>query len=372
MRQNKYLISLTVFCTAYTLIPSAKADQLREAIAVQMKQQEDLVRSVECEYECVFSPTKPQMVAMMREATQQNANTFKQYYVSEQAARSRNYTARWWRKGVKERCEKYGAGNPDVTPDVQAFDGNVLRELRRNHLGQYGVITTPERGHWFDTPRENPFYFLYEDVRTPLSEIIRNGNDYSSSIVTVDGKQGTQITIKHPTINTLSYIFLFNNNRTLVERRGLVTWKPADGPEENHRILLSDYETFADPSGEHISFPRKIIIRRFSQKLPTGIQVEYCTETYTIKSIKFNIPIPDSQFTLDLPQGTRVMDRITGEGFSPTLDTSVWTSPPVRYPIWKSRWFIIVGSAALLSLLGVVVFLFRRRKPDQSPTGAGP
>src|SRR5262249_14918225 len=151
--------------------------------------------------------------------------------------------------------------------------------------------------------REHPFILLYEYTGAPFSEIVREGRNYSSTLVNVQGQTYTRVEVQHPKFEEAAFIILFDTQGKMVERRHLRASARGRPRHEHERFLLQEYAPFSDPSGEQIWFPKKVIRKFYSEPFPDGSRVEWMTKEYTIRNIKFNLPIPDEQFVIDLPEG---------------------------------------------------------------------
>src|SRR5262245_14234387 len=102
---------VTAVC-ALSALPraSAQAPPTQRELAGRMRQQEKLVRSMECEYQLVVSPTSPEMLARLRARYKGNQDEVQRYLCTEASAKAGSHSARWWRKGEMERLDTTATG----------------------------------------------------------------------------------------------------------------------------------------------------------------------------------------------------------------------------------------------------------------------
>ncbi|MCI0464384.1 MAG: hypothetical protein L0Z62_46210 [Gemmataceae bacterium] len=314
---------------------------------------------MECEYDYFQSPTRPDQVDLLRRLCGRDERSFQMYLCTEQHARARGFSGRWWRKGAKERLDKASTRTGGRSfKAVTAYDGNVVRELSDGHE-VVGSINTVEGAHWNDSFRLNPFVLLYEVFGTPCSKIIGDGQDYAASRVMVGGKPHTHIFVNTPT-GPPGFTFLFDDNHRLIEQ-GFVRLKPTGKKfYECQKTFLSDYRSYKDGSGETIWFPHKATLRYYTDPFPDGRVVEYTADTITFKKVRFNVEIPDDHFVIDLPPDAKVYDGVTGQGWLPaSAATTIWTDPP--RPGRSKLWLVVGVGVGVMLTIGVALWAWRKR-----------
>jgi hypothetical protein len=346
----------------------------RAALVAQLRHQESLVRSAECEFECRRHPTRPEMIRRLRQFAGKDEKIFQRYLLTEEMARQRSYTVHWWRKGVKERLETRQATAPaDRPPVIKAFDGNVVRTVGQQAGSSKASITTTEKAHWNSAQRTHPYAFLFEYLDHPFSKLVEKGKDFEYSTVQADGKTLERVRIADPeNPAALSFVLFFDSDRRLVERQ---MWRLRRAEKVKYireRMVFENYTAYPEASGDTIWLPHKVHHHYYIEPLPDGSPIEWTWETITIHKIAFNVEIPDALFVPTLPPETQVRDDISGQGNIPvgTVSEKLWLDPPVDRPWWRRWWVWCL--APLPALLGFWVVRWRskagRRSNPKSPT----
>jgi hypothetical protein len=298
----------------------------QQGIAAVLRHQENLVRSMECIFDIIWSPSVPENIPLLYQLVKErykNDPDVKPYIVDEKLAERLSTVSHWWRKGNKEREDIYAATdyNPDdpANPTKQnAFDGQIVRMLGPDgDGGTAGAISTPSGiAHWNNTNRTHPYSFLYQFQTMAYSQVIANGKNFRATKVVRNGKECTRVSAQHPTFDWRSFVLIYDNMFRLLEREVIVKMTPDPEPRIYERHVFSDYKEYEGPTGEAIWFPAKAVYRYYAGNLPNGTLVEAYHQTLNIRQIKFNVDIPDEKFALEFPSGIRVYDDLEGGGWT--------------------------------------------------------
>jgi hypothetical protein len=355
------LVLLLVSVTPAPSADPAVAAPAPAAVADVLRHQERLVRAVECEMDLSVSPTRPDMIAKIREVCQRNntPGAVDGYIYTAEDVAARRATIRWYRLGAKERIETFNPStDPDgKTPAVKVFDGSVVRTLERNQDGSVATINTTGGAHWNNANRPHPLSFLYTYQETPYSELIRKGVQYKSSYAE-DGGRKLRVAFQHPAINVRSFDLVFDDQFRLLRRDVYHKDKPADPPYLRERHTFSDYKRYDDPSGEKIWFPSRVDYDYYMGVAPDGTPACYSTEHFAIRSMRLNSDIPEDKFSLTIPADAKVYDGVNGMGWmnKPSPDEE-------RKRMKRLNWRLALLAALFALVIGVSVFIRVRRKP---------
>ncbi|UCG46852.1 MAG: hypothetical protein JSU94_15300 [Phycisphaerales bacterium] len=240
-------------------------------------------------------------------------------YTQQEADTQRNFLVNWLRKGSMERWDmtrKIDSESPATAKgpaNTLAFDGHLFSSLARHGSALIGEIKTVKQSGWAAMNRVDPFAFLYEYNTMPYSQIIAQGRNLEISTVVKDNQQLTRVSLRHPQFDWRGFVLFFDQDRRLLERQ-LIRYE-----ESLPRIIqthtFSDYTEHQDSSGETIWFPHKAVWHYYMGSLPDGTLVENTTDIVTIKEISFNVDIPDEQFTIEFPPGTKIWDGVNNLGW---------------------------------------------------------
>jgi hypothetical protein len=307
---------------------------VQRAIAACMHHQEQLIRSMRCEYIVTVSPTLPEMIPLLRRLSGADDRLLNQYLCTPEMARRKSYSARWWRKGEKERLEQNAPDETAQPPGlVFAFDGNVVRSVQTEKGQSTASIAPLEKSHLRDTFRTEPFDLLYQCCGKPYSEIVGKGRDLTLSTTTVDGQRRIRLSVRHPIYDGIAFAFVFDAAYRVLER-GLFDITTNKKRVQTQRAFFGKYKSFVDDRGETIWFPQEVLIKYFTFPLPDGTPIQYKSDTITFKSVAFNPEIPDDVFVVRLPENAKVYNNVTGQGWLPAIaGRSTWDNPlrPRRY-----------------------------------------
>lgn len=160
----------------------------------------------------------------------------------------------------------------------------------------------------------------------------------------------------------------------LVRRTESHGYRGAFDPERTH--WESEVVRFHPPYKETgISFPAEVVDKGFS-KIDGLPEWTRGTRRCVFENVRINEPVPADAFTLKIPAGYWVVDRITavqytsgpdGKPATPLVPIIDIPQPPeVRSSWWLSYTLVGAGVAALA--LGTVIAI-RRRQPRTLPTG---
>ena len=355
------LSSVVLFLASSSVLSASPS---REAVVGWLRHQEDLVTSMECEYEDRRLPTDAAMIPRIREfCRKNNKEDSLSYLYSEELARRFGKRFHWWRKGSKERSEVIDLSASGPLPanayhNVEAYDGRLIRTIggASSDKPSAGIFTLQSL-HWDATNRVQPFSFLYEFETTPYSDVVARSPIFESALVRKDGDELIEVRVRDPKLSIRPIVLWFDRQHRLIERAVYYKWEYDPKPRIFERHVFLDYQGHADPSGETIWFPRKAVYHYYMGVDPQGL-IEYNVRTLDVKNVKFNIDIPDDRFDLEFPPGVRVWDGVhglgmLGEGVDPE-DPHARRTGPVP---------MIVAGIAVAVLTVVILVLNRRRRP---------
>lgn len=325
------------------MVASPQASPSQHAVGGWLEQEAGLVRSAECEFDLVQTPTRPEMIPAIRSlwASRKSNRPYTAFVYTADIASRHSMKIHWWRSSVKEREETRAIETPESSrADVTAFDGQEVRSLAERENRLRGSVRSVDDAHWDTTNRVQPFSFLYEFQNVPYSDLVERGRDFHSSLL--DSNGAVSITFSHPDIASIKFVLTFDSSHRLLTRDfySQTASDPAQRIYERHEFL--DYTSVPDDSGETIWFPNRAIYHYFLGTDPHGNLVEYSTQEITIRSIKFNLPIPDSLFRLEFPADADLSGDIL---------PSWWTKPRPAIPHTgrARKLWLVLGSAALIA-----------------------
>jgi hypothetical protein len=340
-------------------------DQLKRAIIEKLRQQEEAVWSAYCEFSVVAVPARDENLgAKIEEALRlrgEKPENRSVYEWSERAVKVNSGTAKWWRKGVKERWESklYFEDPQEKTWSIKVFNGTLIKALFHTNGSRTGKLDTVETAHWNAINRLHPFSLIYEYYGQPWSRFLEQPENWAGAAR--DGGQGDTITVnaRHPRLGKKRIEFVFDNDLRLLERRFYSDFLGLEPEVRLHEIQrFYDYRDHRAADGAIISFPHRADYIHYMGVLADGSLVETWTDRITIHHIEFNVDIPDEMFELELPKDIPIFDAVHTKG---------WINQPVEVgPTTKSRisiFFLLNGVlfAVLLILAGVLYY--RRRRP---------
>ena len=133
--------------------------------------------------------------------------------------------------------------------------------------------------------------FLYEYQNMPYSDLIARSPRCDISDTKRDGRPYTQVSFRHPDFYSLdsnSFVLLFDDNDLLVERDCILKLSPPDHePRVHEKQVFSDYRKYADSSREEIWFPYDAVYHLYVGDLSNGEHVESTSYHIAIEDIKF-------------------------------------------------------------------------------------
>ena len=172
----------------------AVATPSQKEIAARLEHQERLIRTMQCAYDHEYHPTEAAQAALIASKYAKNPREIVALTRTAEQARRSTFTAKWWRKGEKERWdETYPSSGRTLS---RAFDGNVVRDVERNEGRSAAELRPLDRSHLRDSVRHQPFALLYELLGTPFSEIIRKGSDFVAGRVDVAGRSCHRVFVR--------------------------------------------------------------------------------------------------------------------------------------------------------------------------------
>ena len=312
---------------------------------------------MDCEYKLEFKSTDEAEIPLIEEWCRTHPNVFpaKRYIIPKSVEKVDRL--RWLRKGIKERAD-LSEGAQGATVKVKAFDGQIVRTLLGTDGSFAGIIEDPESAHWYDSNTLEPYSVLYEYARSPYSALIANSPDFSAKHARVRGTEGTEVRFTHPKAGDWSFQIFFDSTGKLIQRSITTRMPWDDAPRVYETHDLHDYQTSVLPSGEAITFPRRVEVRHHVGSTPDGTLINNFTETMRIEKLAFNVPIPDPEFLLTFPSGTKISDRLHALGLEMGPDAS---NSDTQIGGLSTRWRIILAVHGAI-LLGVVAFVIARRQ----------
>lgn len=339
----------------------------RDEIIARLRHQEGLVRSMEAEFETLHFGTPRDMIPRIKEHYQRVGRPDRwERGVFDDAVSANNSTSRWWRKNLKEREERHFHSPTPTAPTKQttAFDGQLVRRLYDRHEDVAGDIYTAKSGYWNSLPRLNPMSFVYEDAGLAHSERAARAKRFLVDKIKLDGKSHTRITLA---ITSTKLVLYFDPDWRLVQQDH-ISFNPVEQKEAIYsRVFLKDYRPYQDASGETIWFPHQAIVHHHTGSMPEGSLIVSRTKTVTVKSIRFNVDIPDDKFVLQMPKGVpiRIGRDVPASAIPEGVEryvpgTSRPPDPPPQPKMGGVLW-TSVGIGGVLVLCGGCFILLRGR-----------
>ena len=370
----------------------------KEQVIARLKHQGGLVKSFEAVVETTHAPTPKEVIPHIKNYFQRigKPDKWKMAFYDETIA-DKDYASKWWRKGLHVREEKTLRALEKKDPVIQfttVSDGKLVRTIYYTdgvpHLkGErlVGDITTVKSAHWNGMQRQNPMTLLYEDHGRPYSEIAASAKIFLIEGMNMNGHPHIRITLGSNTSRRIA--LYFDSEWRLIQWDEIVDKNFFEKKEMiNLSVVLMDYQPHKDLSGETIWFPGRAIYNYHLGETPEGNPIVYSTNTLHIRSIRFNVNIPEEKFVLQMPKGVPI--RIGRDVPASAIPEGVERYDPEKHkrppdpnaPPKKSAllWMAIGGTGALFLLVGcVTVFYWRypgksaapdsERKPESKQVG---
>jgi hypothetical protein len=181
----------------------------------------------------------------------------------------------------------------------------------------FGAIDTIKDAYWNVDPTQ-PLPFIYEWYGTRYSDVIEKGVGAKLSTVTRDGREYTEVTVPPKEGNGQTVVLLFDQDNRMVER------KEIDNLYVYSREEFSGYQRHEGPGKDAIWFPHKAVYHYYAHMGDRRNIEEYRTETIDIRSIEFNVDIPDETFALQFPPGTKIHDSTRRSVYSLVVGPGQW------------------------------------------------
>ena len=224
---------------------SAQPQINKVTITSRHQHMESVVVSANACFEIVVTSTAPEQIPIIKAIISNKhkdagERTFLRYVSDSSVSRT---TVNWFRKGIKERFEY----EKDADPDVIAFDGGAIRELRTGKDGVVGAISSMEQAHWDSAPKVDPFSLLLEDYGRPWSGLIQRS---SSEVREIEGGYVMEIADPDNAVRTVK--FQMDSDGVLIQR-DIYTQLAADlQPRLYERHLFANWTDFPVPGGESV------------------------------------------------------------------------------------------------------------------------
>ncbi len=324
-----------------------------------IKHQEQLVRTLECEYKATTYPTSEDMIARIKQhlTLQKDSRPYMSFVIGKDAAEKENKlihcTAKFYSDFYKFRVEYFPVGSFALpTPECFAFDGQVTRGLEKGH--KLGDIRFPLEG----LNRQDPACLLYRYAELNYSVLFEKGRLLQTKIVKQAKGTVWEVAVQHPKYNWIRILSVYDSEFRLV-KRDILDKRLYKKWTLNQRNYYSDYEAFHEGSGETLWFPRKVTIANCLGTLPQGELVEWVRSEILFKKIVINKEIPDYTFVLEFPSDTTVIDLVAHQKIiAASRAAENWW--PSRLASWtKILW---ISSFALAVTAGILFFLIQHRR----------
>lgn len=279
----------------------------RDGVVAALKRQEALVRSFRCRIRSTNAPTNPDAVPLIRSICRFNGNEsdYLSFVIDDGFVHSNNYTARWWRKGDKERSETVFGDRKSTV----AYDGNIIRSISKAADGEsIGALDTRTSGHW-NAVEPQPFSFLFEFVhQSPYSAIVADSTECKIERAVAGGVLVSRITVRPPKHPSFTFRLDYDASLRLVQRQ---LWMKSKGIEYLREVHeFSEYRDFKDARGQTITFPTKAVYHYYVGPDPAASSAEYTQRTFSLTDIEFNLDLPDDLFALQFPPGIPIHDGL--------------------------------------------------------------
>jgi hypothetical protein len=277
-----------------------------------------------------------------------------------------SYQARFWRKGAKQREDRYLPGEDlaSATPSIVAFDGQIVRRLSpENKEGQIrGAISTAKSDTWFGSPREDPYTFLYAFYETLYSQLVAESKGFRAELpVPKSGQFHVVFECNSGTLVGYFSLGLVLDERHRIIGRDIYGMDPKKGRSLREKHVYSEYTAYPDSSRENIWYPNQIVKTVYAE------DIVCLTYSYKINHIEFNVDLADSLFEPEIPNTATVYDGVRGMGWLPPGQRPAALFPDVaRHQRW---WWTAAIVLAGLTLVAAGVW-FKRRRPAPNASGA--
>ncbi len=162
----------------------------RQRIRDAFRHQEDLVESMYAEFDREHHPTTEEQARTMAQVTGRQAATF---IPSEGLIRTQSFTAKFWRRGIKQRTETTlrDSESAQLGAKVEAFDGQIVRGYWTTNDGiKTGRIGTAENTSWNGMPRHDPVALFFRFYEVPLSTVVDEATRFT--VVAETGPAGAK------------------------------------------------------------------------------------------------------------------------------------------------------------------------------------
>ena len=285
----------------------------KEALVRHLRRQESLVRSARATFHVVTLPTPADKASRIREACKLTGEDANSYIYTAEDVEKHSFVVRWFRKDVKERLEysRYSGADPQTPPEsavrIRSFDGNTVRSLEYDAGKPLGAIDTIKNANWKSDNHMQPCSFIYEWYGTRFSDVLEKSEDAKLSTVARDGREYTEVTVPPKEGHWLTVVLLFDQDNHMVERKEIGKLSTDPKPRLYSKEEFSGYQRHGSPGNESIWFPHKAVYHYYGHVGDGNID-EYRTEIVGIRSIEFNVDIPDVKFSLQFPPGTKIYD----------------------------------------------------------------
>lgn len=347
----------------------------REALAQRLRHQEELFRTAEASFEVVRTPTRPEMIPLIKDVCRLRGEPKEadNYIVDEEYAKRNSYKARWWRKGEKERIEYYRLDEVETSTPlrVKAFDGQFVRSVQQGSDQIVGAVDTTNGANWTNTNRTHPLSLIHLYCDMPYSDIIERGTGYSATQVDVKGKPGVRIFVHYPKADYTRFSLLFDSSDQLVERRII----SKIGRDKDYRVYsihrFDEYRLIENPTGDSVRMPMVVTQQHVCGEHSPEVFAEYWVDTVRINRLVLNIDIPDSKFDLRIPNNAAIWDGVGGRGWLRPGDQPDYLFPKAAERR-KQWWTWGIAAFSVIAIVGGILYARRRarRAGDATPTGS--
>jgi hypothetical protein len=362
------LAAVPLMLFAAPLETSQPTGPTRADIVNSFRHYEGAVRSVYCEFERIVPETPPAQMQLIRSVKGKDAE---RAIITRDLARGMSVSIKFWHQGIKQR-EEGSPLDPELAkagPNITAFDGQIVRSFGSSSNGLVAAVSTAENASWNALPRHDPiaFLFLYYDI--PFSQVVADSPAFSVSPLDLGGEHCHRVSLEG-TGRLTGQKFDFILNSRLLQVRRTTTMPTGPGFHWSNSTQFLDYKEHVTASGETVWFPGRIVFTINNGLLPNGEPLEVRREEFPIKLIRFNEPMPDSLFELDIPREASVNDRVTNLGWLPP-----GVRPAALFPAEARarRWWTAGAVAVACAAIGFGVWYARRiRRARLERAGGSP
>lgn len=188
-------------------------DPARDTVVGWLYHPARLVRSMECWYTVSQQATTADDAEFVRElaALTSDSSLLASCIYSDEDALARSYSAHWWRKGERERSERYApitdphrAASQSTPLTIEAFDGATVRTLRGAGVSATGAINSADRAAWRNSNRLQPWSLLFEYQATPYWQLLKESPDVE---VSRDDDGAVRVNFRHPAFLTICALY---------------------------------------------------------------------------------------------------------------------------------------------------------------------